>query len=602
MTHNSFLSLLLAIIGDGAGCQQVVDEPAEITSSDSSSDGGDVDWDTPVTSVNITPHAWNQLHWYKNISETDRIKLREALCKIDEGCRLDPKNNKIQRMNEDMEHIMTDIVRRIGEAELRFRGVLFKMGSAHNQTKIIEPNEYDFSVELNVDTLFGNKMSIHMVLPHNIYQTSILMVGGPLEETDKVIQVDGIVFRSLTETWMDPNLNELVEGYKSPGFCYFKVISVTTIFLQLLQSVVPHADLPPNWSHGGFNKPNFSGIRMNLPACLLQFEYKEPGDSRGIDVSVDLAPVLKVPVQSLGYARYLMRDVVQDHVFDKGLVKHAWVRLSKTRLGMDYSWAEEEWLRTYGFVSIPKQVIRIVKAIQAKLGLETERNLPKSLAVLITKYQSEKSHGRESGDSFENAMAKFVEMVGQKYDQSLALYENVEFAKFKDIGENIGSKTCLSSYKVKRVVLSMMALDPDEGRNWTADDLPERVLSTLMILHDLQLHCFQIERFLDYTLDEDVHLHTYVPPSDDETKEIDHEEESNCIETAAKTCVQTDGNREGTDKRDVINDSELVASTSSLNEEGQDDTATRKYVVRFYKNPLISPLDQLVHLSMVPKY
>ncbi|CAC5379921.1 unnamed protein product [Mytilus coruscus] len=60
-----------------------------------------------------------------------------------------------------------------------------------------------------------------------------------------------------------------------------------------------------------------------------------------------------------------------------------------------------------------------------------------------------------------------------------------EFATLADVNENIGGYDYVPSYIFKRIVMTLMVLDEQEGREWTEEDVPDLVISVFMIINDI---------------------------------------------------------------------------------------------------------------------
>lgn len=357
------------------------------------------------------------------------------------------------------------------------------MGSAYNQTKIDKPDEFDFTFEMSIKTILNEKAKIKKIKSD---RGRVFIYVDFEDEKPDISEFSFCALPSYPELEMLLSINgsKDAECYKGAlrrqGDEYIlNTQAIAYDLFNVLDSVVANLELPDNWSHGGYNLPHYSGLRLNIPAYLIQFAYKHPDKQTPLVVSFHFAPVIKLPEN----IRFTAADVVNEYLDRHGYITSTWQRLEcGTFKGGYYSFAEEEWLKTFDSKSIPKVVIRVCKALHNMVKLTTPKYLTKSTAERIAEHRRNKDGNKiRSGidlNDFMMMMLFQVMDIGQIPSQS-------EYATFDDVYENVGGHDYVSSYTFKRIVMTLMVLDEQKGREWTEEDIPDLVVSVFMIINDV---------------------------------------------------------------------------------------------------------------------
>ena len=74
---------------------------------------------------------------------------------------------------------------------------------------------------------------------------------------------------------------------------------------------------------------------------------------------------------------------------------------------------------------------------------------------------------------------------------------NSEFAVLEDVYENVGCHECIPSYVIKKMVMTLMVLDGQEGRNWNVNDIPDLVVTVFMAVNDIKCRSTRQLHYLD---------------------------------------------------------------------------------------------------------
>ena len=432
--------------------------------------------------ISITePLAHKHVSWYEN-STTAKQYLVQFLLELDIHARTDQDNAYCRQIREDMDRIINTISQKIGEQMPVFRGNIVRMGSSHNGTKIGKPDEFDFTFELNLPTLLNehtyvetlktenNRVRIYLENQYGFPDLSVFdLVGYPKdsETLDFCLSINGNKDKERYKSAISKEENKHVLNTESVGFALYNV----------LDTVVSAMTLPDNWSHGGYRYPYYSGIRLNIPAFLLQFAYKAPGAEQPLFISVDFAPVLRLP-----NIQVVSNDVVYQHLLQNDYVNYHWQRLEcgSFRMGGYIGMAEEAWFAEYPPDSVAKIVIRVCKALHNMVKLDTPKFIRRDLVEKISELlKRDKKNGQ---DLYEHDF-----MMLEIYHYQRIRQPNLEgkYATFEDMCETAGSHHYITSYIFKRVVFTLMVLDENHGRDWTKEDLSDIVLSIYLFINDL---------------------------------------------------------------------------------------------------------------------
>lgn len=175
--------------------------------------------------------------------------------------------------------------------------------------------------------------------------------------------------------------------------CVLDPTKLQTMFKQYFDKAMFEIDLPPNWEHGGYHKPNYSGCRRHGPATLIQLIHRTKEKEIKLTVDITLGIAVPLPVdlkQDLNMDvfnkidhRSPMYRVLQDAMktgpqvhliplYSKMLVKTGRYD-NKFSFRISCSCIEKALLNAWPDDSGPKKCIRILKAIRDKYFSEGQR-------------------------------------------------------------------------------------------------------------------------------------------------------------------------------------------------------------------------------------
>ena len=425
---------------------------------------------------NVEMLALPHVQWF---NEHGKQELKQFMVNLDAEQKVTDDTESNKKIYEGIYSILDSICSKIAATKPQLSGELIKMGSTHSHMKINKLDEFDFTYELDIHTILNENARI---MPSESKQNRLLLRVD--FDEDKPVDVNEF---DIEEYPNDPYLDTILsmngskdaERYKSiiskHGDSYIlNTEAVGLAIFNVLDDVIPSLELPEHWSHGGYNYPHYSGLRMNIPAYLMQFVYH--GTDTPLHISVDFAPVLKLP----SHIRCKTGDIVDGFLEEHGFIDHQWQRLECGAVKGGYnSLAEKKWLSTYPANSVPKTVVRVCKALHALLKLGTPKYLNKITAKKVAMSHHSRTNDCENVDREMNNYMMFLEHC------LCQLKTNNDFATFLDIHEVIGDHDYVSSYIFKRIVMTMMVMDCSQGRLWTLDDIPGLVLSVFMIVNDL---------------------------------------------------------------------------------------------------------------------
>lgn len=423
--------------------------------------------------------APSHLKWYTNL-ENGKESIKDFLINLDNTSRVQSDVECIKTIYRGIDVIMESIVNEIAKLRTNFSGRLVKMGSAYNHMKIDKPNEFDFAFEMSIEKILNGKAKMKD-FKSDKGRVFIYVDFG--EETPDISEFDycALPKNPQLEMFLSINGSKDAECYKGAlrrhGDEYIlNTQAIAYDLFNVLDSVVANLELPDNWSHGGYNIPHYSGLRLNIPAYLIQFAYHPSDKQTPLVVSVDFAPVIKLPE----FIQFTPMDVVDDYLDIHGYITSTWQRLEcGTFKGGYYSFAEEEWLKTYDSNSIPKVVIRVCKALHNMVKLTTPKYLTKFTAEMIAKQRRNKDAKKSRNGT------DFMERLSLQLVYNSRVPSQSEFATYADVNENSGGYDYVPSYIFKRIVMALMVLDEQKGREWTEEDVPDLVVSVFMIINDI---------------------------------------------------------------------------------------------------------------------
>ncbi|CAC5379922.1 unnamed protein product [Mytilus coruscus] len=298
--------------------------------------------------------AQSHLKWYTHL-ENGKERIRDFLINLDNISRVQSDGEYIKTIYRGVDVIMESIVNEIAKLRTNLSGRLVKMGSAYNHMKIDQPNEFDFAFEMSIEKILNEKAKIKEIKSD---KGRVFIYVDFEEETPDISEFGfcALPRNPKLEMFLSINGSKDAECYKGAlrrhGDEYIlNTQAIAYDLFNVLDSVVANLELPDNWSHGGYNLPRYSGLRLNIPAYLIQFAYQPPDKQTPLVVSVDFAPVIKLPE----YIQFTPADVVDKYLDLHGYRTFTWQRLEcGTFKGGYYSFAEEEWLKMYDSKCHPK--------------------------------------------------------------------------------------------------------------------------------------------------------------------------------------------------------------------------------------------------------
>ena len=411
--------------------------------------------------------------------------------KLDVKGRVDPTDEFVDTMSKDVHKIVQSVIEKLSAEFPIFKGRLLRMGSSHNGLKVGAPDEYDFCLELDLDSLLRGEGRFEGIEQEKGRFILYLQFDGDPCNHDIVHFTEE---RDIVETLSINGANDAPRyrsavGKKGDRFI-LNTESVAFAFFNSVDKVLRKFTLPLNWQFGGFNHPNFSGLRLNMPAYTLQLGYKRPGNQDTLMISVDITPILLFSSDNITVSK---QDIVDHYLRSSDYAHGLWLRLDcGTYKGEVLSTAEETWLSTYDFGSIAKTSIRICKILHSMIPLTLPRYAPRSLVTQIIDYQKRKMNKTAAGEDLELKcerlmiiLMSFYLTMGIPSWTVHHLEDPAQYTTFRDLGENIGGDEYISSYIYKRLVMTLMALDEHGGRHWTAADLPNIIVSVFLFINDL---------------------------------------------------------------------------------------------------------------------
>ena len=196
-------------------------------------------------------------------------------------------------VKKDVDTFVQRLASKLGEIDKRFDvATVLETGSYSEGVKIGEPDEFDYLFELKA----GEAMEQLKFIPahHPGFVHVGLKDGGTLEKWLSCVVDAGQCDkcgRIAPEALSTHDYSDCTNNYVKQPFLAPELIQEE--FRKLLDAAVPTIDLPPNLSHSGCEKPNYSGYRKHGPATLVQFRYTN--DEVVLLLTVDITLAIKVP-------------------------------------------------------------------------------------------------------------------------------------------------------------------------------------------------------------------------------------------------------------------------------------------------------------------
>lgn len=435
--------------------------------------------------------GWQHAKCFHSAHALDSTVMIDYMRELDVRRRVDPTDEFVDTVSKDVHKIVEGVIEKLSAEFPIFKGRLLRMGSSHNGLKVGAPDEYDFCLELDFDSLLRGAGKFEGFEQEKGRFILYLQFDGDPRNHDIVhfIEEGNVVeMLSLNGANDAPRYRSAV-GKRGDRFI-LNTESVAFAFFNSVDKVLREYTLPLNWQFGGFNQPNFSGLRLNMPAYTLQLGYKRPDDQDTLMISVDIAPILLFSSDNITVSE---QDVVNHYLRSSDYAHDVWFRLDcGTYKGAVLSTAEETWLSTYDFGSIAKTSIRICKILHSMIPLTQPRYMPRYLVTQIIDYQKRKMNKTATEEDLEldcewlmNNLMSLHLLTGIPPWTVHHLEDPAQYITFRDLGENGGGHEYISSYIYKRLVMTLMALDEHAGRHWTAADLPNIIVSVFLFINDL---------------------------------------------------------------------------------------------------------------------
>ena len=295
----------------------------------------------------------------------------EELNKTKTTSRSDPY---VRSVEEGMRLIAQAIAEGAHKIEPRFQGRIVTSGSFYEDLKVGDPDEFDYTL------LLSSPRVCHF------------------EATDEAGFVNVLLDDTLERrTWMDclsvfcPKHGVVIED----GFCKFsktkhrvtvsdnRVLDpqkVQKAFRELTDKVVNGISLPPNWEHGGANRPTFSGHRKHGPATMFQFIHRTTDTE--LKVNIDITLGIEVPFQIRGNAiRFPVLEesaktsiwayrMLQNNVPLYVIPLYSKMMLSRKKYYRKHTWRisasplENDIFQAFGADSLESRAVRILKILR----------------------------------------------------------------------------------------------------------------------------------------------------------------------------------------------------------------------------------------------
>ena len=77
------------------------------------------------------------------------IQLGQYLRQLDEKHNINRSDIDVNKIHSGIEQITANLVEMVGRKDKRFEGRLIKMGSFYDELKVMQPDEFDFLLEIN---------------------------------------------------------------------------------------------------------------------------------------------------------------------------------------------------------------------------------------------------------------------------------------------------------------------------------------------------------------------------------------------------------------------------------------------------------------------
>ena len=435
--------------------------------------------------------GWQQAKCFHGAHALDSTVMIDYMQKLDVRGRVDPTDEFVDTVSKDVHKIVEGVIEKVSAEFPIFKGRLLRMGGSHNVLKVGAPDEYDFCLELDLDSLLRGAGKFESLEQEKGRFILYLQFDGDPSNHDIVhFTEEGNIVEMLSLNGVNdaPRYRSAV-GKKGKRFI-LNTESVAFAFFNSVDKVLREYILPINWQFGGFNHPNFSGLRLNMPAYTLQLRYKRPDDQDTLMILVDIAPILLFSSDNITVTE---QDIVNHYLTSSDYAHGLWFRLDcGTYKGAVLSTAEETWLSTYDFGSIAKTSIRVCKILHSMIPLTLPRYMPRYLVTQIIDYQKRKMNKTATDEDLElecdglmNRLMLLHLSTGIPPWTVHHLEDPAQYITFTDLGENVGGHEYISSYIYKRLVMTLMALDEHGGRHWTVADLPNIVVSVFLFINDL---------------------------------------------------------------------------------------------------------------------
>ncbi len=417
-------------------------------------------------------------------TNADRLKkLGVYLNQLDECQRISarPDKERIRRIQSGIENIVEKLASRIATKRPIFRGTIENMGSYYDGLKVGAPDEFDFMLVLEE---FTKDNGLHsLLLTRRPPGFAAIRVHGEKHSSEWPITEYCPVHESL-----------VVVKKKILHRCYsrsiVKVLDPLRIqdeYRKAADEEMPSIELPPNWCHGGCNRPYFSGHRKHGPATLFQFIYADEQGEIKVTIDLTLAIRLQIGVDlHIHDMHMLKRFPLGNEHFEKFLEylqtdpgMHIIPLYSKFLIeegygGKKYNWkvsgscSEKIIFQSMQEDSLMKKTIRVLKILRdtylTYFRRKTERKKKKRTIKTKNKdnNQSQRNHAPESDTTDFTEVEYFGEEATSKFNRIKArIYQS------KDIGfhprnpepgsgEYWGARHYIASVEIKTFALSLL--------------------------------------------------------------------------------------------------------------------------------------------------
>ncbi|KAK2143640.1 hypothetical protein LSH36_824g01032 [Paralvinella palmiformis] len=464
---------------------------------------------------------------------SDRTRLKKLgvyLNRLDQSQRIGERSDRerVKTIQTGIECIVERLTARIGRAESMFTGKIEHMGSIYDGLKVGAPDEFDFMLVLDQFTHDNGLGRILLTSnPPGFAAISVNVKDAPSKwpvvdyclEHEQLFVVDKVVVHYCSKGRRVKVLDPLI---------------IQKEYRQIADKQMAVIDLPDKWSHGGFNKPHFSGHRKHGPATLFQFMYQDKEGEIKVTIDLTLAIRLRLGVDlavtemnllrrfPLGnrYPEILLERLQTDpgmHViplYSKFLIEGGHAK-KKYNWRVSCSCSEKIVFQSMPDTSLFKTAIRVLKILRDKHLTYYKRKTERKRKKLRRK-ATNKATGRSRSDSDEDEFlerfhASLSLSAADDDDDDYDVQQTTDLTEFEYMSDEQATaryRSTAPQYQARDIGFVSADPKPGTGEYWGARHYISSVEIKTLALHML---------FGELPLKNlDGELIDYIGPADDE--------------------------------------------------------------------------------------